>query len=499
MKPLFKLLLIVACSLKSPFLMGAGSEITATCSQAYSAILALQFSEAEILLTQATAENKNALIPAYLVSYRDFLKTIISEEQQVYDNYIVTARNFSSRATSGNSPWNAYTKAQVYMQLAFARLKFGEYTNAALDLNRAYRLLNDNGDKYPAFLPNQAALALMHVLIGSIPDNYKWLARTFAYQGSVKQGITELQMVLKNPGTVVETPFLKTESLFLLSFITFNFSNNDDDTRYLESLLTSPENTDEIHSNPLLVYAASAFYLHNGRNEQALSLLNGLRNDQNRFPFHYLEYLKGLAMLNLLDGDARVSFLRFTASFRGKNFIKAAWQHLAWIELLNGNPEGYTMYMQRVKLNGAAELDADKSALDEAESGKMPDVTLLKARLLFDGGYYTRARDLLLQNPLTATGSVENKTEYAYRMGRIYHMLGKTGDAIHYYQLTLARGEHLKRYFAANAALQLGNIFARENQTEKAKFYYRKCLNLDFTEYRAGIRQKAKAALSGLP
>ena len=44
-----------------------------------------------------------------------------------------------------------------------------------------------------------------------------------------------------------------------------------------------------------------------------------------------------------------------------------------------------------VKTKGGAYSSSDKSALAEAKSGIIPDPILLKARILFDGGYYQKA------------------------------------------------------------------------------------------------------------
>ena len=83
--------------------------------------------------------------------------------------------------------------------------------------------------------------------------------------------------------------------------------------------------------------------------------------------------------------------LRVLVQFKGKNYIKEAYQKMGWNALIAGDMSRYKFYMERVKLYGDDVIDDDKQVPLEAESGIPPNVTLLKARLLFDGGYYKTA------------------------------------------------------------------------------------------------------------
>ena len=57
-------------------------------------------------------------------------------------------------------------------------------------------------------------------------------------------------------------------------------------------------------------------------------------------------------------------------------------------------------------------------------------------------------------------------------------------------------GADKEYYFAANSALKSGMIFESKMDFEKARYYYNKCLSLDFDEYKTSITQKAKAGLN---
>lgn len=495
-----KTTLMIFMGLGQFWLYAADYSMNRNCLKAYDFILELRFDEAqELLKKEKTSNPSNSIIP-YLENYRDFLRIIISEEEPVFNSLSDQKKNRLAQLESGNaeSPWHLYCQAQVNMQWAFARIKFGEYTTAALELNRSYRQVTRNKELFPDFSPNDAVLGLLHVLIGSVPDNYKWLSEALAFRGSVNQGIAEFRKIIEDTETQVHFPFLRSEGLFLFSFITLNFSALPEDSKHLTGLLESPENKALIAKSPLLVYAASINYLNNGKNDLALGLLQNRPKGPAYFPFYYLEYLTGTAKLHKLDPEARLNFLRFVVNFKGKNFIKSAYQRLAWLELLKDNESGYKDYMTRVKLLGSKDLDGDRQAMKDAASQKPPDLTLLKARLLFDGGYYSKALSELKNAGPEQLASPGEKIEYTYRLARIHHKSGNTREAILNYSETLTKGAAFPFYFAANSALQLGLIYEASGNKEKARSYYRKCLSLKYNEYQNSISQKAKAGLSRL-
>ncbi|HLP20279.1 MAG TPA: hypothetical protein VK174_08260, partial [Chitinophagales bacterium] len=141
---------------------------------------------------------------------------------------------------------------------------------------------------------------------------------------------------------------------------------------------------------------------------------------------------------------------------------------------------------------------ADKQALKEATAGIMPNISLLRARLLFDGGYYERAATEM--NKISENGfkTVEEQTEYFYRTGRIYDEWNKKDSALALYSKAIEKGKDLPRYFAANSAFETGKIYEQRGNKEKATEFYNLCLSFENHEYKNGLDQKAKAGLNRL-
>ena len=151
--------------------------------------------------------------------------------------------------------------AQVYLQWAFARVKFGEYFTAGREIRRAFLLLEENRELHPGFLPDQVGLGIMHALIGTIPDNYRWIANLFSMEGSVEQGRDELLDVLKR-ADAEGYPYLRDEALFFISFVELNLQA---DMLKAQELL--PYYGDDASENLMLVFSKAKILMRTSGND----------------------------------------------------------------------------------------------------------------------------------------------------------------------------------------------------------------------------------------
>ncbi len=235
--------------------------------------------------------------------------------------------------------------------------------------------------------------------------------------------------------------------------------------------------------------------MKNGDNDQALELFTSIDTTINYYPFYYLDFLHGECYLRTLNSSmAKKEFHKFLSNFKGQNYLKDAWQKTAWAALIENDTLSYLKNIQQVLKHGDSFIDADKHAEKLAKSGDIPNIDLLKARLLFDGGYYKEAEEILfsiIENEIPLAERVEKN----YRLGRIGHKTSNYSNAKEYYKITIETGSDLTLYFAANAALKLGNIYELEKDTTLASHYYNIVLDLNFNEYRNSIRVRAKQGL----
>ena len=160
---------------------------TPTCSEAYSALQQLNFKKtAQQLKAERRAHPKN-LVPLYIESQMEFLKSFLSEDKTAIDQ--LKTHNDQRIAILENntdaSPYKKFFMGEMYLQKAISRIKDEEFVSAAFDVRRAYKLLNENNKAYPDFKPNLRGLGLIHAAVGSIPKSYQWAGNLIGLDGTV--------------------------------------------------------------------------------------------------------------------------------------------------------------------------------------------------------------------------------------------------------------------------------------------------------------------------
>lgn len=470
-------------------------ELTEEGIEAYQAIMALKFEQAEKIISEEKVNHPDNLYFIYLENYMDFLSLFLSEEKAMFDELepYKSKRIDQIKKLSKTDPYRNYFLGNIQLQWAVARLKFSEYFTAATEINKSYRLLEENQQQFPDFVPNKISLGVLHIMIGMIPEKYHWMLNLINMHGSVEQGREELNFVLLHASTNDTLAYLKDETLFYLGFVDLNIKPNEAQLDFLVSELESSRN-----ENMLFTYLLANILMRTGKNDAALELLTEDVNHAEYYPFFYLDYLTGECYLRKLDTDQAIeSYQSFLENFKGINYIKDANRKIAWCYLINNEDDMYFEQLKKVSETGYEEVDVDKEAEKEAESNLPPRADLLKARLLFDGGYYQKTDSLLAAVAITDLNA-EEQTERIYRLGRSADQQNKKKEAIGFYLQTIESGKDMESYFAGNSALKLAELYEREGQVQKALFYYQLCLDLDFDEYETSIHSKAKAGLDRL-
>ncbi len=461
---------------------------------AYDKVLNLRFGEAETLLIKLKAEEPNNLIVHYIENYIDFFKIFINENKAEFDQLENNKSKRLDKIKAGDkaSPYYLFLQAEIKLQWALARLKFEEYFAAFKEVNSAHKLLTKNQEKFPDFIANKKSLGILHAMVGTIPDNYKWgVSLLSSLTGSIEQGRKEIEEVIEY---AKYNEFLfEEETLVMYAFLMLHLNNKSEEAWKIinSGKLRAAE-------NPLACFVLANVAMRTGRNDEAIRLLENRPKSKQIQNFYYLDYMLGLCKLYRLDEDAEVHLEDYVTKFNGQNYVKEAYQKIAWFHLLMGNDEGYHYNMNQCKIKGSSIIGGDKTALKEARSGVAPNAKLLQGRLLFDGGYYQRAYDLLSNYSTANFSDNRSKLELSYRLGRITHSLKEHQKAINYYQQTIDVGQYEGYYFACNAALQIGLIYEQQGSNKKATEYFNRCLSIKPDEYKSSLHQKAKAGLNRL-
>jgi tetratricopeptide (TPR) repeat protein len=487
--PLLFLLFLLPAHAKKRF------EWTPALREAYNKTLSLRFKDAASDLVKIRQTDPDNLLILHVENYLDFFHVYINEEESEFkrleknkDKRLETIEKEGDKS----SPYYLFLQADIRLHWALARLKFEEYSTAFFETNKAFKLLTANAEKFPMFMPNKKDLGILHAIVGTIPDNFKWTVSWLSsMEGSMEQGKGELEEVLR---FAQKQDFIYEDEIYVYyAYLMLHLENDSEEAwKIINKAKLNPK------ENPLACFVMANIAMRTDRGDDAINILLERPTGKQFHPFHYLDYMLGLVKLQRLDKDADTYLQRYVDNYKGRNFIKDAYQKLAWHSLLHGNAAGYKDFMNRCKSRGYTIVGSDKSALADAKSGDVPAIELLKARVLFDGGRFQRAYDVLKAKKPDDYLSEKNRLEYNYRMGRITHKLGRVNEALIFYQKTIDQGQNSLYYFACRSALEKGHILEELKRNKQARNAYNQCLSMSPADHKTGLHQQAKAGLRRL-
>jgi tetratricopeptide (TPR) repeat protein len=447
-----------------------------------------------LLIREKKIHPKNSIVPL-LENYIDYFTILTTDNKNDFDKLKDNKSirlDLISDDDEENSPYYLYAQAEINLQWALIRGRYGEYFTAAREINKANSMLLENQNKFPGFHLNLKGLGVINAFLGNLPDGMlKSTLATLGIKGNLVAGTTMLDKLAENLPKSVYKPFFE-EVIFYDALVLSDVAKSPD--AYAKII----KYTSKISDTSLLkTYIQAYSSLRTGHNERAIKILADRPIGKEYQVFPYLDLLMGTALLNKVDYSGGTWFLKFLSANRGTGYIKDAYLHLGWIDLLKGDTAGYKVNMAKVGEKGYTYQEKDKQALSESQNS-IPNVVLLKARLLFDGGYFTQSMSLLKNLDPMPLASLKNKAEYFYRLGRINQELGNEDTAIKNYANAYHIGKNLKDYFAANSALQIGKIYEEKKNKLNARIYYNMVLKMKDHDYKSSIDLQAKAALKRL-
>jgi hypothetical protein len=460
------------------------------CQQAYKEISQLKLKNGQILIDEEKRKNPGNLIPFFLENYIDFFTLFFNEDP---DDYKKLIRNLDKRLAlmnrgPANSPYLLFTKAVIHFQWAAVRIKFGYHWDAGWQLRRAYLQINENMGLFPLFTPNLVFNGAMHVAVGTIPDGYKWLSSLFGLKGSIKTGMERLGVFLKSQDGL--SLIFHDEAAFYYLYLKFYMQNDKDGV--FEFIQKSRL---DVKNNHLLTYLAVNLSINNQQMDHAKKILLERNTSPEYFSTSAWDLEMGYIAISHLDADAATYFEKFLQVFKGRFYLKDAFQKLSWHYYLQGNQPKANHYRNQILTKGSTDTDADEQALKDARSGKWPNKLLLKARLLNDGGYHAEALQLLYGKRVSDFSLPEDRLEFAYRVGRLYDDVGRDEEAVGFYKLAVQSGEGRTEYYAARAALQIGYIYEQKQDTANAIAWFQRCLKMKDHDFKNSLDQRAKAGI----
>jgi hypothetical protein len=457
----------------------------------YEAITSLSIPEARTLMSQDKKANASNLIYPLLESYADFYQLFLNENKDEYKRMYPAFEQRIEILEDGpkKSPYHLYSLALAHLHKSLIALRFNKNLEAGLDFRKAFILFKENKKAYPNFSPNDVYLGLMTTVIGTIPKGYQWMANILGMSGKITEGNALVLKYINSKDAYANQ--CRNEALFVYPYLIMNFEGNKKKTfDFIE------KTGFDFANNHLHAYMATNLYLNNQQSQKALQIVSNLNPSTNYLDLPFWQLEIGYAYLNELKLDAAKNAMQqFINRFKGQFYVKDAYEKLSWIAYIQGDQAKANAYRSNVLSKGNDITDADKQALQNAKKGTWPHPILLRARLLSDGGYQQQALSVLTGKTSRDFDKDADKTEFAYRLGRIYDLAGQPDQAIPFYTSAIEKGTNQPEYFAARAALQIGLIYEQKNNPTLAMTFFNTCLEMKNHAFKNSLDQKAKTGI----
>lgn len=463
-------------------------EITTNIKTAYAKILELRLAEAETILKTENRVNSNNLMVEYLENYIDCIQVFISEDEQLLKKLEPKKSSRLAKMEKGNSNSEYYLHTQAMMRIHWllVRSKFGESISSIRELKKAGELFEKNQSKFPSFIGNKHGLGIIHVTVGAIPDDYSWGKSLLGLSGNLTQGFRELNEVITYSKT--KNYLFEEEVILMMAYLQIQFSKDKND-----AWVTMRSNSVYTAKSPIAAYVKALVAIQTGRAASAILVLENSKPKGNQYSIPQWDLLYGTAKLYRLDKNADYYLKRFVNNFKGRNQIKLAYKKLAEHALIYKSESTFKYYINKGKISGNETAYGDKDAQHFMESEQVPDLNLLEADLLLNGGFYNESLAVLNAND---NYSGREKVEHFYIKGRNYQAQNKATEAIKTFKDLLELLEGKNTYFACSAALQIGLIYEQKRLKSTAKGYFEKCLEMKSDRYESSLHAKAKAGLN---
>lgn len=465
---------------------------TVEAKTAYGLLQELRIDESLNITRLQKITHPDNMIWPYLEDYAMFLEVFTLEDLKEAPAYLESSAvrlDQLSIIDEGN-PLSMMMQAQMLLHQCAIRMQLNQLVAAASDLNKAFRMLKKNQKRHPDDLANLRLYAAIKVAFGAIPDEYRWLvSMVSSLEGSIDEGLSDLHKILRE--STPDNNLYHSETVLLTALAEGKLNNKP-----AEGIALLHRFFGKNPINRLEQYVLALLTIDHGDTDDAIRILSYAEIPATALRIPFMDFMLGKSRLNRGDDNADEPIKEFLVLTKGHHYIKEAYQKLAWHSLLHDDRDSYFDYMQLVLVKGADYTDEDKQALREAKTMEIPHPQLLQCRLLFDGGYYEKASQILTEDFYNALTHRKHRLQYLYRKGRVLHALKSYAEALHYYSLTITAGRDEPYYYACSAALQCGIIHETLGSEGAAARYYQICLQIHPETYATGLHQKARMGLN---
>jgi hypothetical protein len=453
----------------------------------------LKLEPARAVLAKEYLKQPQNLAIGYLQDCTDYYALICSGNKQGLSQYEKDqhTRIEPIHKLAATLPLAAYAEAEMLLHLSIVKMMHQEYVSGALELRSAYQLHTRNAQRYPQLHATLKSLGFIKALLGTLPENYHWILNVVGLTGNFNEGLVLIERY--NKQALPTDPFIdRQQADFYYAILQFYFGDKQQAWAYTQ------QHTTDFEDNNLSCYLRAFMASHTAHTDDALTILHKKPRGSEFTNYLELDWLMGYSLLNKLDPNCEIEFKKFVTFSKHKSQRKDAYRRLAWSELIKHDTLRYMVYRNLSFKETSHKDDEDLMVDEELKHSIYPNAEVLKARLLFDGGYYAQAEQLIKTIQPAKLKSNAQKAEFYYRYGRIMQEQKKYAKAIEYYTESIKLAEPNNLYFAPYSSLQLGYIYRKLGYAQTAEFYLKKTINYKNYKAKGYIVQKAEQELEQL-
>lgn len=449
---------------------------TEACQQALLNIYDLKMDDARSILKAALAKTPNNYYLYVLEHYCDAMELIITEDEALYEKFKdewERKRDIMDEKDE-DSPYYKLFEAEMMYTVGLMDIKYGGRLSGVSKLFSAYKLIKRNVEGHPDFWPNDRLYGIFNVAFSNLPPAVGWIAKLFGVKGDLDLGMKQLDNYYKQSKSY---PGLDAEAV-IYKILGYKLTWNN--KKGYEFLATLPPELLEITLVKYLYANLSSF---GGENDHAIDVLMSIDPTVLQIKFYALDYQLGKCKFKRLDDDANQYLLRYLNQFSGTSYKKEMCNMLSQYYLIHGNKTQYERYRNKLDDFDGDFRDRDREAEVDVSFELIPNVELLKARILLLGAYDDRVEAILSNIQYSSLGELPYKLEYRFLNARIAQRKGNLESAKRTFEKVLDEGEDEDYPFATESALHLGFIYESQKNYPKARFYYDLCLDLFDDDY----------------
>ncbi|MBN2167088.1 MAG: hypothetical protein JW717_12485 [Marinilabiliaceae bacterium] len=338
-----------------------------------------------------------------------------------------------------------------------------------------YRLIRNN-ESLTSNNDIQKFQSIFLILFDQLPESVNWLTQFVGLKGNTNAGFKQLAQYLESVSNIEG---IYDEGLIYTALMHLKFNNTH------SVFLNKNSDLFQNQESPVLNYIYGWLTLKNQVKIKKFS--NSLTE---KFPLLY--YINGRHYLNALNDSCINQFNSFIEKFEGNSYkADALLRCCIFYKIKNDTVQLKKTILQLNNLNGYS-TSLDQRAKKEANIISSANQFLLKSRLLYDGGEYDKAINILTSHKEEIQMNNAFHEEYFYRLAQLYKKQGLYTKAIENYKLSMTV-KNPKYYYAPTAAYEIAHYHYKQGNYEKSKYYIKQCDKLNTNDFKADIKQKNDA------